>query len=648
MKTQHDLGKLDWRLSGFVPEIWRMDSSMEIGASPNAEIPAIPARVPGSVQSALRDAGLLPDWNVGLNYRDCEWVENRHWVYETRIPDEWIRTGLTHRLNCLGLDYSGEVYLNAKLVGEFEGSHIPHVFDLTPHLAEKDNALRIVFLTPPRWLGQFGRTSEMKEWKVRFNYTWDWTARLVQTGIWDAISLEVTDCSEIQGLRCWTDADADTSTGSLNVMASVSAADGGSLECILSHDGQIVRRDTAPVTTFTDSLVGISWADIPVSLWWPNMHGDQPLCDLTVRLLGEDGSELDRVERRVGFKHVNWLGCEDAPEEADPWICEVNGKPIFLQGVNWVPPLPNFADVSESRYRKLLELYRDLGLNVLRVWGGAILEKQCFYDLCDELGIMVWQEFPLSSSGVDNYPPDDAKSVEEQAVIARSYIIRRQHHASLLLWSGGNELMKLDGTPVGFEHPMMARFKEIADELDPVHRLVPTSASGPTEWVTPGTWGQGIHWDVHGPWKADGNLAEGWSEFWASDDSLFRSETGAPGCSSAEMISRFAGELDVMPATPENPLWRRTSTWWIEWGQFVAEVGRDPESLEEYVAWSQERQKQALVIAARRCKERFPACGGIILWMGHDCFPCTANTSVVDFDCEPKPVAVALADIFRG
>jgi beta-mannosidase len=426
VKTQHDLSKLEWKLSGWIPELWRMDQSMEIGASPQAEIPAIPAKVPGSVQAALREAGIIPDWNVGLNFRECEWVENRHWIYEARIPDEWIQPARTHRLRCLGLDYSGEVYLNRALVSEFRGSHVPHTFDLTPHLSEKDNILRIIFETPPRWLGQFGYTSRMKEWKVRFNYTWDWTVRLVQIGIWDSVSLEVTDGREIAEFRCTTDADPIRSRGSLTARGEVVAGDDASVEFSLTGDGLPIRQERMPALDF--NAVGLTWTDLPVALWWPNMQGDQPLYDLTCRLLDEDGTELDSISRRVGFKHVNWLGCEGAPEDSDPWICEINNRPVFLQGVNWVPVLPNFADITEADYRKRLELYRDLGLNVLRVWGGAIPEKQCFYDMCDELGIMVWQEFPLSSSGVDNYPPDDEKSIAEMAAIAETYIARKAHH----------------------------------------------------------------------------------------------------------------------------------------------------------------------------------------------------------------------------
>ena len=144
-KQCFDLSQLDWKLTGWIPHFWRIDQTMEIGASPNAEVRAIPAKVPGSVQFSLREAGIIPDWNVGMNFRGCEWVENRHWIYETMLPDEWFTPGKTFRLNCQGLDYSGWVLLNRKPVSEFRGSLVPHVFDLTGFLAESQNRLTIIF-----------------------------------------------------------------------------------------------------------------------------------------------------------------------------------------------------------------------------------------------------------------------------------------------------------------------------------------------------------------------------------------------------------------------------------------------------------------------------------------------------------------------
>ena len=645
-KQYHDLSKLEWKLSGWLPELWRMQQTMEIGASPNAEVRPIPATVPGSVQGALRDAGIIPDWNVGMNYRQCEWIENRHWVYETTLPDDWFADGTSFRLNCQGLDYSGAVLVNGKVVSEFVGTHVPHVFDITEHVQPAGNRLAIVFECPPRWLGQFGYTSKMTEWKPRFNYFWDWTVRLVQIGIWGPIRIEAIDGAEIETFRCV--ADADGPSGTLKVWGRASG--GSSVKLSLSNNGKAVRQLTIPSGRFE-----IVWDDLPVDLWCPNMQGDQPLYDLTCILLGDDGEALDSITRRVGFRHVEWLPCEGASEDADPWICAVNGTPIFLQGVNWVPIRPNFADLADADYRKRLELYRDLGCNMLRVWGGASLESECFYDICDELGLMVWQEFPLSSSGIENWPPEDEQSIEAQSGIVQSYVERRQHHASLILWCGGNELQgDLDGGKMGggkpndLSHPLLARFGEIISREDPTRRFIPTSSCGPRFYASAEDYGKGLHWDVHGPWKADGNLDEGWTQYWANDDSLFRSETGSPGACSAELTRKYCGDIDPFPCTAENPLWNRHTNWWVEWSTFANENGRDARDLDEYVAWSQERQKKALTIAVRACKDRFPRCGGILLWMGHDCFPCEANTSIIDFEGNAKPAALALKKIWRG
>jgi len=192
---------------------------------------------------------------------------------------------------------------------------------------------------------------------------------------------------------------------------------------------------------------------------------------------------------------------------------------------------------------------------------------------------------------------------------------------------------------------MLKALGEVVRDLDPTRRFLPTSASGPTFAGDVETYGQGVHWDVHGPWRAEGDLGGEWSAYWRGDDALMRSEVGAPGPSSADLIRRYAGDMDPLPGTLENPLWRRTS-WWIEWPQFAAEMGCEPATLEAYVAWGQERQARALAIAAGACKARFPRCGGFIVWMGHDSFPCTANTAVIDFEGHPKPAAYALADVF--
>jgi len=207
--------------------------------------------------------------------------------------------------------------------------------------------------------------------------------------------------------------------------------------------------------------------------------------------------------------------------------------------------------------------------------------------------LLIWQDVPLSSSGVENIPPDDTDSIRAVGQILRSFIARRQHHAALLLWCGGNELHEVApegyGRPMTVAHPLLAHLDAIVRERDPGRRFIPTTATGPRFYAHPQDLGKGILGNVHGPWKVWGTMAE-WKEYWQKDDALFRAETGAPGAAPAEIIRQYAGDFEPFPISETSPVWRRPLTWWIEVDAFKAEHGREPQSLEEYVAWSQARQ----------------------------------------------------------
>ncbi len=622
-----DLSALAWTLRGWRANSWNF-------GPPVPEVGPLPVRVPGSVQQALREAGLLPDWNVGLNSRLCEWVENRHWSFETTIPKAWADLPGRKQLCCAGLDYKGVVRINGAEVGHFDNAFVPWQFDLSPQLKAGDNRLEIIFTDNPRDLGQIGYASAIRDWKPRFNYGWDWVPRLVQVGIWDSIFLNVTDGPQIVGARCWTEGHA------LNVTAS-----GGRMRLVLSDGVNVLREG--------EFEGAVTWDNLPVRSWWPNGQGDQPLYTVTLRTAGSGSSERPEVHTwRVGFKSVAWQPCTGAPAGAEPWLCVINGKPVFLQGVNWTPIRPFFADVTETEIRERLEQYRQMGVNLVRVWGGAVLETERFYSLCDEFGIMVWQEFPLSSSGIDNWPPEEPLVIDGMRAIVASYIARRQHHASLLLWCGGNELQgALDGgktglgKPVDVSHPMMAAMAEIVRRMDPGRRFLPTSSSGPRFGADPADYGKGVHHDVHGPWNHEGTLDK-WRVYWDGDDALFRSETGMPGASSAAMIRTLCGDISPVPCDLSNPVWNHASPWWIQWADYLKQGG-DAASLDRFVAWSQARQAEGLAYAAAVTKRRFPACGGFLVWMGHDCFPCPVNTAVVDFNGKLKPAGEALAKVFQ-
>lgn len=647
LMATHDLSKFSWTLSGWRPYSWRLGSP---GADwdTQPDVGPVEARVPASVQQCLLEAGILEDWHVGLNSRHCEWVEHRHWVFTTGIPAGLLEPGERVVLDAQGLDHAGWVLVDGQEAAHFSGSLVPHRFDLTQRLGDgQSHRLSILFEEPPREQGQMGYTSRSRHFKARYNYSWDWCPRFVPIGVWDTLTLKAGWNAAIELTSMEATLEEDNQTGRMELSVSVAAAAGGCQVTarILDEDREIASS-TVPVESGTGR---VSIESIPVEPWWPNGEGKSRLYDVAVSVHNADGEAVWECRRRAGFKRVQWLPCEGAPDGAEPWLCEVNGRPVFLQGVNWTPARVGYHDTTVDEYATLIGLYREMGCTCLRVWGGAILEKEVFYDLCDEAGILVWQELPLSSSGIENAPPDGGAVIAKVCAIAESYIRRRAHHVSFLLWSGGNELtVERDGVqqPADYTHPCMAALRGAIRSNDPNHRFIPTSPSGPRFSAAREEFAQGVHHDVHGPWGIEGFVKDldDWRAYWKEDDALFRSEVGMPGAADTALIARYSDGMQVVPA--EGEYWRHTAAWWTQWARVKDRVAEG--NVEAYVELTQREQAEAYATAAASCKERFPRCGGFLVWMGHDCFPCPANNSIIDFDRNPKPAYHALEKVFQG
>ena len=654
-----DLSTLEWTLSCWRPYSWRL--GREEGSPIVPDIGPIPASIPCSVQQALLNAGLIPDYAKGLQSLACEWVEHRHWEFRAMVPAGVCPPGERVFLNAEGLDYSGWVLVDGEEAGTFAGTLMPHRIELPKAFSEdRAHKLSIVFAEPPPEQGQMGYTSASKYYKPRYAYSWDWTPRVVPIGIWDGLSLSSGARCAIRPVHTRALLDEDLRTGSLEIELALDGdlaapEDVGPVEAILGGAGCCGLVSISG--RFEGTRLTLKASGLSIEGWWPNGLGHPKTYVLSIS--AEVRGQRWCCERTVGFKRVRWLANEGSPADAEPWICEVNKEPVFLQGANWVPPRTCYPDSTEQEYRRLIELYRDMGANVLRVWGGAILEKELFYRLCDEAGILVWQEFPLSSSGVENWPPEDPESIEAVCRIAESYIERRAHHPSLLLWCGGNELT--DGGSRGGEvipcdctHPCLAALQEVVEREDPGRRFLATSPTGPLFFGEASKYGTGKLHDVHGPWGfMKEHMADmaAWRAYWEGDDALFRSEVGMPGPHDLEPMLRYAGEEGIRNVwPPATDYWRHTAAWWTQWARFEETLGalEAKEALTQYIECGQRDQAEAYAFAAAVCKKRFPQCGGFIIWMGHDAFPCPANNSVIDYDRNPKPAYYALKKVFEG
>lgn len=646
---RRDLRGSDWTLLGWRRNDW------ELGRTPAAtkvaypDVAPVAARVPGSVAGALLDAEVVTDPTVGLRSRDAEWIEHRDWEFRRTLDDgvisaEDAAAGRRLLLECDELDFAGAVLLGQCDTGRFRGSFTPYVFDLTDAYLAGERMLRIVLTGAPDGLGQNGWSTAIRDFKPRFSYGWDWTPRMVSVGIPGAVRLCVRERAG-STLTALIHGDHDPESGASSLEARVevegTAPHGSILQ--LTLDGRVVA--SGPPST------GMLRVEIDAEPWQLAGRGRQTLHHAAVRLTSADGSVLDQVERRVGFRSVVWAMTESAPAGADPWLCVVNGEPVFLSGVNWVPIRPNYADVTEADYRLRLERYRDIGVVMLRVWGGSGIERPVFYDLCDELGLLVWQEFPLCSSGLDNEPPSDPEFIAELVEVAESYVRRIIHHACLVLWSGGNELNTVPepgvpGPPLTAAHPTLAALAEVTARLDPWHRFTATSPSGPRFEADAAEYGLGLHHDVHGPWETPGDAAD-WRTYWDADDAVMRSEVGVAGASGMDLLRRH-GLTAVESPEELRQLWTHTSGWWLGPLDAWIDEGADLAELPAWVDRSQARQADLLGYAARQSRDRFPACAGFLVWLGHDTFPCAVSLSLLDADGGLKPAAETFRDIFAS
>ena len=317
-----------------------------------------------------------------------------------------------------------------------------------------------------RWL--LGKVSPGTEYfpdrmatpKAQFSFGWDFAPRLLSTGIWDDIRLVVTRGAYIEDL--WVQAEpvigsrgeeekgsrGEEARGRERERVTVPARfqvrlrgrcwQAGALRAEVTIAPEGFPAPSVQETLDLDLNLNLSLnlsLDLPSArLWWPWDQGEPNLYRVTVRLLDDTGV-LDEASQVVGVRTVT----RSAFPDGGKWRWLINGRPVFLRGANWVPADVLPGRVTEDDYARLLGMARDAGINFLRVWGGGVREKRAFWDHCDRLGIMAWQEFPLACAFLDHYPRDRAY-LDTLAAEARGTVQALRNHPSLIAWCGGNEI----------------------------------------------------------------------------------------------------------------------------------------------------------------------------------------------------------------
>lgn len=616
-----------WQLKGFWPWVPLQGRSMETASELMGVTDWLPATVPGGVHYDLFRAGLIPHPYVDAQSLACEWVENRWWLYRTtleRPADRGDRVELFFR----GLDYEASIYADDALLGEHRGMFHPAVFDLTAIFATRERVeLRVLLRGVPPEMGQIGRTSLTSTQKSRFGYKWDFSTRLVNVGLWDDVQLRVHRRATITALNLATD--VVDGRGELNVgmeFARFAVPDTHAEWEITLRDPD--GRELATERHSIENAVTVLRRTLQVArpqLWQPNGCGAQPLYALRLALFVE-GELVDERVRQIGFRSLRYEQNPGGPADALPYTFVVNGRRLYVQGVNLTPLDHLYGNITTGHYEWIVRSMVAANVNLVRVWGGGVIEQERFYDLCDRHGILVWQEFIQSSSGVDNIPSQRPEFLALLRQSAEAALRERRNHTCLAVWSGGNELMDANNVPSTLADPNLAMLRDLVQQHDPTRLFLPTSASGPVEHMTTR---KGVMHDVHGHWKYAGPVDH--YAIYGESDSLFHSEFGVDGCADARSLRKFLTPDHQQPTDVKRSLvWRHRAEWWD-----TAQRDRDffgpVEDFGTFADCSQWIQAEGLRFILEANRRRQPRNSGSIIWQLNEPWPNISCTSLVDY-----------------
>ncbi|WP_327107613.1 glycosyl hydrolase 2 galactose-binding domain-containing protein [Nonomuraea glycinis] len=586
-----------------------------------------PATVPGCVHTDLLAAGLIDDPYLDDNEDRLAWIGRTGWSYSTSFTwsgDEHERTDLV----CEGLDTVATVTLNGVRVARTANQHRSYRFPVRHLLREGVNTLTVTFDSA------VGHAEEQRAVlgerpgayaapypfirKMACNFGWDWGPALVTAGIWRPIGLESWSGARLAEVRPLVR--VGDGVGTVDVHVKVERATEEPLTLRAEVAG--VTADVRLATGQREAVVSLTVPD--PQLWWPRGYGEQHRYELAVRL-GDSA-----WTRKIGFRTVE--------VEREAFKLVVNGVPVFVRGVNWIPDDCFPTRVTRERLAERFAQATGAGVNLLRVWGGGLYESEDFYDLAGELGLMVWQDFPFACASYPEEEPIRAEVVAE----ARENVVRLAPHPSLMLWCGNNENLeghadwqwqeRLDGRSWGGGY-YFDLLPSIVAELDPTRPYIPGSPFSATPGQPPQDPASGtIHiWDV---WNR-----EDYGHY-AAYTPRFVAEFGFQGPPAYSTLRRaVSGELAA-----DAPLVLHHQKADDGNGKLLRGLGEhlpQPGTFDDWHYLTQLNQARAMAFGVARFRSLAPYCMGTIVWQLNDCWPVT-SWAAVDGDGRRKPLWYAL------
>ena len=593
------------------------------------------ANVPGNVQYDYALANNYPPLAYGLNCRDYKWMEDAFWTYKADL-NFTLNKGEKATLCFLGIDYEYEILINGKLIIKDEGMFAPIYIDVTKY-AGKPSILEVVIYPVPKCDDSNCRDQARKSFKPCVCYGWDYHPRVVSMGIWNDAYLEITSEICVESLQASYRLNDELSSVKIDVFAKINGS--CNVDICLEYSGKTVVSKT--VENASGDLNEALILNNP-KLWNPVGYGEQNLYKLVVKTI-VNGVVLHQKERSLGFRRSKLVMNEGAWVEPStfpkgrsvaPATFEINGRRIFAKGTNWVNTDIFIGKTTEDEIRNLLTLIRDANMNIIRVHGGGPINKECFYDICDEYGIMVWQEFPLACN---NYPDDDGllAVIEKEAT---AIINRLKTHPCLVLWCGGNELFNNWSGMTDQSH-VLRLLGSLCYKLD---RFTPFNATAPLFGMSHG------HYVNY--FEESGR--EVITDFIESKNTAY-TEFGSPSMASIDYLRAIMSEEDLNDCNASNEVWREHHAFdsWID-----ESWARKPE-VEYYFGGydgiedlcNKTRFIQAIGYRSlfEEMRKQWPYCAMALNWCFNEPWPTAANNSLVSYPNIVKPAYYTVQQALR-
>ena len=592
---------------------------------------ALPASVPGCVHTDLLAAGLIPDPFLGRNETEVAWVGRREWTYETELtagagPHE--QTDLVFD----GLDTVAEILLDGRPLGRTRNMHRSYRFDVTGLSGRLTVRFASAYAEAEAVRGRLGERpgayAEPYQYlrKMACSFGWDWGPTLVTAGIWRPVRLERWSTARIARVRPLVT--VEDGVGQIELAVDVERSRVEAPLTLEASAGGVRARARI------DGTAGTVRLRVPdVRLWWPRGYGEQPLYDVELTLSHGDEA-LDAWRRRTGFRTVELDTSADA--HGTGFTLVVNGERLFARGVNWIPDDVFPSRITRERYRHRLEQAADAGVDLVRVWGGGIYEDEDFYDACDELGLLVWQDFPFACAA---YPEEQPLRGEVEAE-ARENVVRLMPHPSLVLWNGNNENLwgfrdwdweqGLAGDSWG-EGYYLGVLPRVVAELDPTR---PYTAGSP--WS--GSWRHHPNDPAHGThhsWEV-WNRAD-YADY-RRDVPRFVAEFGWQAPPAHATLRRALPGEDPAPDSPGMLHHQKAEDGNGKLERGLARHFAVPEG--DFDRWhylTQVNQARAVAAGVEHWRSHWPVCAGTVVWQLNDCWPVT-SWAAIDGDGREKPL----------